>query len=79
MKDTYNKRTILICRGTGCNSLNAGLLHEKLAKKWPAARTRKIAAGVKLGVVVSAVANIMKNVSFFRERTHDIKTLRIGP
>jgi NADH:ubiquinone oxidoreductase subunit F (NADH-binding)/(2Fe-2S) ferredoxin/NAD-dependent dihydropyrimidine dehydrogenase PreA subunit len=31
MNDTYNKRTILICRGTGCNSLNAGLLHEKLA------------------------------------------------
>ena len=31
MNDTYNKRTILICRGTGCNSLNAGFLHEKLA------------------------------------------------
>ena len=31
MNDTYNKRTILICRGTGCNSLNAGLLHDKLA------------------------------------------------
>jgi NADH:ubiquinone oxidoreductase subunit F (NADH-binding)/(2Fe-2S) ferredoxin/NAD-dependent dihydropyrimidine dehydrogenase PreA subunit len=30
MSVSYNKRTILICRGTGCNSLNAGLLHDNL-------------------------------------------------
>lgn len=54
-------------------------LHETLAKKWPAARTRKIAAGVKVSVLVSAVANSMKSISLFGERTHDVKTLRIGP
>lgn len=54
-------------------------LHETLAKKWPAARTRKVAAGVKVSVLVSAVANSMKSVSLFGERTHDVKTLRIGP
>jgi len=54
-------------------------LHKALAKKWPAARARKVAAGVKVGVLVSAVANSMKTVSLFGERTHDIKTLRIGP
>lgn len=54
-------------------------LHEKLAKKWPATRTRKVAAGVKVSLLVSAVANSMKSVSLFGERTHDIKTLRIGP
>lgn len=32
MNDSYTKRMILICRGTGCNSLNAGILHERLAK-----------------------------------------------
>jgi len=31
MNDSYTKRMILICRGTGCNSLNAGVLHERLA------------------------------------------------
>jgi len=54
-------------------------LHETLAKKWPAARTRKVAAGVKVNVVVSAVANSMKSVSLFGERTSEMKTLRIGP
>ena len=54
-------------------------LHKALTKKWPAARTRKVAAGVKVSVLVSAVANSMKSVSLFGERTHDIKTLRIGP
>jgi len=54
-------------------------LHEKLAKKWPAVRSRKVAAGVKVNTVVSAVANSMKSVSLFGERTHESKTLRIGP
>lgn len=54
-------------------------LHKALAKKWPAARARKVAAGVKVGVLVSAVANSIKTVSLVGERTHDIKTLRIGP
>jgi putative transposase len=54
-------------------------LHAKLAKIWPATRSRKVAAGVKLGVLVSAVANSVKSVSLFGERTSEIKTLRIGP
>lgn len=54
-------------------------LHKMLAKKWPAARSRTVAAGVKVSVLVSAVANSMKTVSLFGERTHDIKTLHIGP
>jgi len=54
-------------------------LHKVLAKKWPAARSRTVAAGVKVSVLVSAVVNSMKTVSLFGERTHDIKTLRIGP
>jgi len=54
-------------------------LHKKLATKWPAARSRKVAAGVKVSLLVSAVANSMKSVSLFGERTSEIKTLRIGP
>ena len=54
-------------------------LHEKLSKKWPAVRTRKVAAGVKVNVVISAVANSMKSVSLFGERTYESTLLRIGP
>ncbi len=54
-------------------------LHKKLAKIWPAARTRKVAAGVKVSLLVSAVANSVKSVSVFGERRSEIKTLRIGP
>jgi len=32
-------------------------LHEKLADKWPAARTRKVAAGVKISLLISAIAD----------------------
>lgn len=54
-------------------------LHKMLAKRWPAARSRQVAAGVKISVLVSAVANSMKSVSLVAERTHDMKTIRIGP
>jgi IS4 transposase len=53
-------------------------LHEKLAKLWPAVRTRTVAAGVKLSLLVSAVANGPKNVALYAERTAELKTLRIG-
>jgi len=53
-------------------------LHDKLASKWPAARTRKTAAGVKVGLLVSAVANGPTNVGLYGERTSEIKTLKIG-
>jgi len=32
MSKTYTERTILICRGSGCNSLNAGEIHGVLEK-----------------------------------------------
>lgn len=54
-------------------------LHEKLAKHWPAARSTKRAAGVKLSTTISAVANGPKSVAIHGERTSEIKTLRIGP
>lgn len=54
-------------------------LHEALAKKWPATRSRKAAAGVKISVTTSAVANGPKSVAIYGERTNEIKTLRIGP
>ncbi len=54
-------------------------LHEKLADKWPAARTKKIAAGVKLSLLVSAVEDGPKRIALCGERTHEVKTLRIGP
>ena len=32
MSNSYKNRTIRICRGTGCNSLNAGEIYETLTK-----------------------------------------------
>jgi len=54
-------------------------LHESLSKKWPATRTRKAAAGVKVGLLVSAVSNGPKTVGLYAENTNELKTLRIGP
>jgi len=54
-------------------------LHKALAKKWPASRTRTVAAGVKVGMLVSAVADGPKRVGLYGERTNEVKTLRIGP
>jgi IS4 transposase len=50
-----------------------------LAEKFPAARARKVAAGVKVSVLVSAVANGPKTVALYAEKTAEIKTLKIGP
>jgi len=54
-------------------------LHEKLAKIWPAARARKVAAGVKVSTMVSAVVKRPKSISLFNERTAEVKTLKLGP
>ena len=54
-------------------------LHESLAKEWPAARSRKVAAGVKVNVVVSAVADGLHTVRLLAERTSEMKALRLGP
>jgi IS4 transposase len=53
-------------------------LNKALAKKWPAARSRTVAAGIKVGLLVSAIANGPKNVAIMPERTSELKTLRIG-
>jgi IS4 transposase len=53
-------------------------LHEALANLWPAARSKKIAAGLKLSCVISAVADGVKTVRLFSERTAEVKTLRLG-
>ena len=50
-----------------------------LADKWPATRSRTVAAGVKVGMMVSAVAAGPRRVALFAERTSEVKTLRIGP
>ena len=54
-------------------------LHDSLANKFPATRARKIAAGIKVGVMISAIANGPKTVALYPENTAEIKTLRIGP
>lgn len=54
-------------------------LHEALAKKWPATRSRKVAAGVKVSIVISVIMNNVKTVRLFGERVSEAKTLRIGP
>jgi putative transposase len=54
-------------------------LHKSLAKIWPAARTKKIAAGVKVSCIVSAVADSPKSVRIYPERTSEAKILRLGP
>jgi putative transposase len=54
-------------------------LHASLAKKWPATRSRKVAAGVKVDMLVSVRANGPKTVALVGERTHDAKLLRVGP
>jgi putative transposase len=54
-------------------------LHSSLADKFPAARSRTVAAGVKVGILVSAVTNGPKTVYLYSEKTAEIKTLKIGP
>src|SRR5574344_1705205 len=54
-------------------------LHSSLADKFPAARARTVAAGIKVGVMVSAVANGPKTVALYSEKTAETKTLKIGP
>lgn len=53
-------------------------LHEALAKKWPATRAKKVAAGVKVSVVASAVVDGVKSVRLYGERESEVHTLRVG-
>jgi len=54
-------------------------LHESLAEKWPATRSKRVAAGVKVSLLTSAVANGPKSISILPEKTSEMKTLKIGP
>ena len=54
-------------------------LHSSLADKFPAARSKTVAAGVKVGLMISAVANGPKTVALYAEKTAEMKTLKIGP
>ena len=54
-------------------------LHKALAKKWPAARSRTVASGVKVSALVSAIADGPKRIGIYAESTNELKTLRIGP
>ena len=53
-------------------------LHASRATKFPATRSRKVAAGVKVDTLVSVCANGPKSVALVGERTHDVKLLRLG-
>jgi IS4 transposase len=53
-------------------------LHKALAKKFPATRSRKVAAGVKVATLISAVANGIRTVAIYGERTGEVKTVSIG-
>ncbi len=53
-------------------------LHYPLGDKFTVARSRTIAACVKVGVIVSAVANGPKTIALYSEKTAEIKTLKIG-
>lgn len=54
-------------------------LNAALASKFPATRTRKVAAGAKVSLLVSAVADGPKRVAIVGERTAEINVLKIGP
>jgi putative transposase len=54
-------------------------VHSFLANKYPATRTRRITAGIKVSVLLSVVCNGPRSVKFFPEKTNDAKTLTIGP
>jgi len=53
-------------------------VHSYLASKYPATRTRRLAAGIKVSVLLSVVCNGPRSVKIFPEKTNDSKTLTIG-
>jgi IS4 transposase len=54
-------------------------LSAALMTKFPATRSRKNAAGLKVSMLVSAIASSPLKVTIHGKRLHDIKTLKIGP
>ena len=53
-------------------------LHVKLATLWPATRSKKVAAGVKVDTLISVRAHGPKSLALVGERTPDVKLLRPG-
>jgi len=53
-------------------------VHSYLADKYPATRTRRVTAGIKVSVLLSVVCNGPRTVKIFPEKTNDAKTLTIG-
>jgi IS4 transposase len=54
-------------------------LHASLSKLYPAARSKKEAAGLKVSILVSAKGNTPESVSLHSESTNELKTIRVGP
>jgi IS4 transposase len=54
-------------------------LHQSLAAKWPATRSKRVAAGAKVAFLASAIANSPKSLSILPENTSELKTLKVGP
>lgn len=54
-------------------------LSAALMKQYPAARSRKNAAGLKVSMLISAVASSPQKVTIHGERINETKTLKIGP
>jgi len=52
---------------------------KKLAERFPATRSRRIAAGIKISYLLNVLSNGAEKISFVPERTAEIKTLRVGP
>ncbi len=53
-------------------------LNAKLAKIWPATRSGRIAAGIKVSAIISMAEGGPKSVRIYGERQSEIKTVRIG-
>ena len=53
-------------------------LNKKLAERFPATRSRRIAAGIKISYLLNVLSNGAEKISLVSERTAEIKTLRVG-
>ena len=54
-------------------------LSKKLADRFPAARSRKATASVKVAYLLNVLVNGPRTISIVPERRADMKTIRIGP
>jgi len=54
-------------------------LNKNIADRFPAARSRTVAAGVKVAYLLNVLPSGLRTISIVPERRAEIKTLRIGP